>query len=141
MLSFAIAFLSIPLVCATKLMSISRANLSEQTNITGAITSLEPLQDMEGSTNRPEVLFAPINPTNSSHLQSNDMSFTCDSHYGRGNFAESCLNAIYRASFGPGPASRQVSWGQRDEGNFDVPLPQKVASCERFVHFKRLRPC
>ena len=134
MLSFALAFLGASLVSAIQPISVPRADPSKQVNITNTSISLGRSRGEEDTTDRLGALPAPANSANSSSPVSNGISTACNSLFGHGDYAESCMNAIYHASFGPGPFTRQLSWGQRDEGNFDVPLPQKMASCEHLAH-------
>ena len=65
-------------------------------------------------------------------LQHSSITHECrDGYYGIGAHAESCEEALRTMAIVPVPARRrQLTWGQRNTGNYDIPLPQRWVSCE-----------
>ena len=52
-----------------------------------------------------------------------------DRYYGEGAHADSCDEALRSMAVVPGPATQEFTWGFRDLGQYDVPLPQRWTSC------------
>ena len=76
-----------------------------------------------------------INTTNSSVSSSNRViEWTCSraAAYDTWDYGRSCFDAVRQMAFVPGSATRQFTWGQREElrNPYDVNLPQRVYSCK-----------
>ena len=86
------------------------------------------------STNFSDLLEALPSLTNSTSsstpLVNRSIQWQCGWTWGGGNYASSCFDAMRHMTFVPGPATQQFTWGPRNQARYDVPLPQRVASCK-----------
>ena len=58
------------------------------------------------------------------------ITYVCGgNYYGRGPLADSCDEAVRTMAIVPGSAAQEFTWGERETGIFDVPLPQRWYSC------------
>ena len=63
-------------------------------------------------------------------LEDSPVTYTCEGgYYGTGAHADSCDEALRSMAIVPGSATKTFTWGSRDTGRYDVPLPQRWVSC------------
>ena len=88
---------------------------------------------LQSSSNLSNNLSSLINTTNSSILLADhQIGWECENFWPTSSpgIARSCVDALHRMNFVPGPVTQQFIWGPRHSGRrYDVYLPQRVYSC------------
>lgn len=81
----------------------------------------------------------PIPPSvvENTSLPLSSITYVCgDNYYGSGAFANSCDEAVRTMAVVPGPAAHQFTWGERDMGHYDIPLPQRWYSSDGLCYIE-----
>lgn len=118
-----LALLGISLASALVPKPVSLRTLPSLPNLANIPVSLE---QSEGSWNSSDVSETPPlseNVTKSSVLLVNrSIQWQCGHQWGGGPYAGSCFDAIRNMVFTPGSPTQQLCWGDREGGEYDVPL-------------------
>lgn len=118
MFSFWLAFLGISFVSAIALSLVDSPTLAASQALWNSSDLFEALPSLTNSTK------------SSTPFTNRVIDWECSWTFGRGNYGTSCFDAARQIAFVPGSATRQFTWGMRDLGTYDVPLPQIVYSCK-----------
>lgn len=115
MISYQVFALGIPLISASILGRVRVPSSESPSSLTLASN---PIWSSD-STNASVRLSTPV-PT-----------YVCKGgYYGTGQHADSCDEALRSMAIVPGRPTQPFTWGQRDTGQYSIPLPQRWVSCQ-----------